>query len=388
LNINNPCKEKIVVDRKRIFSLFFVTCIFLGGHKLCRVLGAEYKLPREIEFRRYFSSYNFGIDWEALADLRNNPILNACINGATLAELESLKMPDLEARLQKLQHGNLIRKIDHRYDLSFPAIIDKKRADLEKPVEEISLKLLPTSEKITQETAPQLKEHEEMLYHVVWSIIMDGPVAWNTLDNELKKQLGKNDVSIKGTIWWKYPNHNYRAGTNIYSDLKIGQTQITWSLSTPLPHVVHGIIKKYETELIQSATTGKPVEDLSARQALAKYGLVDDKGVGRVFIVDPNSEIALIFGKVSQTFSKEVMKHLDVQEAAKMLGVTPAQALVIVYHELCYELLEQLAIKRVLDIPEILLKSNDGAEQTYSLISIIDLNKPKSLDRLSSKLDL
>jgi hypothetical protein len=381
-------KEEIVVGRKSIFSLFLVTCIFLGVHKPCRVLGAEDKLPREIEFRRYFSSYNFSIDWEALVDLKNNPILNACMEGATSAELESLQIPDLAARLQKLQSGNLIRKIDQHYHLNFPAIIGNKRAELEKLVDQVSLKLLPITQKMTQEIAAHLKGQEQMLYHVVWSIIMDGQVAWITLDNELKKQLGKGDVSITGTSWWKYPNHPYRAGTNSYGDLQTGQAKITWSPNTPMPPVIYEIIKRYEIELIQSTTTGKPVEDLSARQALAKYGLVDGKGIGRVYIIDPSSETAQVFGKFSQTFGKEFMKRIDVQEAAKMLGVTPVQALLIVYHELCYELLEQLAIKGILEIPEVVLKPNAGTDQTYRLISIIDLTKLKSLDQLKSKLNL
>jgi len=381
-------KEKIGVDRKSIFSLFFVTCIFLGVHKPCRVLGEEDKLPGGIEFRRYFSSYNFSIDWEALVDLKNNPILNACVEGATSAELESLQIPDLAARLQKLQDGNLVRKTDQHYHLNFPAIIGKKQAELEKLADQVSLKLLPTTQKMTQEIAGHLKGHEQMLYHVVWSIVMDGQVAWITLDNELKKQLGNDNVSITGTSWWKYPNHPYRAGTNTYTDLQTGQVEITWSQNTPMPPIVYAVIKRYENELIQSTTTGKPVGDLSARQALAKYGLVDGKGIGRVYIVDPNSEAAHIFGKFSQTFGKEFMKRIDVQEAAKTLAVTPVQALLIVYHELCYELLGQLAVKGGLDIPEVVLRPNTGTDQTYRLISIIDLTKLKSLDQLKSKLNL
>lgn len=369
--------------------LLIISCFFLNSQKLSQLSGAEDKSTKEFEFRRYFNNYEFGgIDWDALIDLKNNPILNACINGATLAELESLQIPDLDVRLQKLQRGNLIRKIEQRYHLNFPAIIGKKRVVLEKLVEEVALQLLPTTEKMTQEIASRLKGHEQMLYHVVWSIIMDGPVAWNTLDNEFKKQLGKGDASITGTIWLAYQNHPYRAGTNRYGDLQTGQVRITWSLNAPMPHVIHGVIKRYEAELIQSATTGKPMEDQNTRQALSNYGLVDGKGIGRVYIIDPNSESALIFGKVSQTFGKEVMKHLDVQEAAKMLGITPAQALVIVYHELCYELLEQLANKKVLDIPEIALKPNAGTEQTYRLISIIDLTKMKYPDQLKTKLGL
>ena len=373
--MNNPWKNTIGAGRKSILSLFSITCILLCMQKASRAFLVEDKLPKEIEFRLYFHCYNYPIDWAVLIDLKNNPILNACTTGATAKELESLQIPDLEARLQKLQNGKLIRKVGPRYRLNFPAIVGKKQTELKKLVESTALKLLPASEKMTQEVATHLKGHEEMLYHLIWSIIMDGPVAWDTLENELIKQLKKADASISGTIWMAYPNHPYRAGTNTYNDLKNGAVKITWSLTTPIPPTVHEIIKRYESELFQSVTTGRPVEDQRASQALAKYGLVDEEGIGRVYLIDPSSQMAQTFGKISRKFGTEVMTHLDVQQAARMLGVTPVQALIIVYHELCYVLLEQLAAKKILQVPEIVLKPGVGTDRTYRLISIIDLRK-------------
>ena len=377
-------KEKIVVDRKSIFSLFFVICIFLGVHKTCRALSAEDKLPGEIEFRRYFHNYNFGgIDWDALIDLKNNPILNACINGATLAELESLQITDLTARLQKLQSGNLIRKIDEHYHLNFSVIIGKKQTELKKLVEEVALQLLPTTEKMTEEIVAHLKKNEQMLYHVVWSIVMDGPVAWKTLDNELKKQLGKNDVSIKGTIWWKYPNHNYLAGTNSYYDdtTKMG-TAITWTPTTPMPNVVVENLMPYKDEIIQSISQNQPIADQDAVEALAKYGFADEKGALHIYMLDVNTPAFRTFAKSGRTFASETMKHLNLQKVAKILGTSPEEALVIVYHELCYELLKQLADKGILEVPEIALKPKTSSAQMYRLISITTVSDPVTLQRL------
>ena len=373
--MNNPWNNTIGAGRKSILSLFSITCILFCMQKPSRAFVAEDKLTKEIEFRLYFNCYNYPIDWAALIDLKNNPILNACTTGATAKELESLQISDLEARLQKLQNGKLIRKVGPHYRLDFPAIIGKKQTELKKLVESTAIKLMPASEKMTQEVAVHLKGHEEMLYHFIWSIIMDGPVAWDTLENELKKQLKKADASISGTIWMAYPNHPYRAGTNTYNDLKNGAVKITWSLTTPMPPTVHEIIKRYESELFQSVTTGRPVEDQRASQTLAKYGLVDEKGIGRVYLIDPSSQMAQTFGKISRKFGNEVMTHLDLQQAARMLGVTHVQALIIVYHELCYVLLEQLARKKILEVPEIVLKPGVELDQTFRLVSIIDLRR-------------
>ncbi|HDZ69215.1 MAG TPA: hypothetical protein ENH43_02210 [Phycisphaerales bacterium] len=361
--------------RKNIFSLLVATSIFHSTQKASQALGAEDKPTKEIVFRLYFNNYNAGIDWNALSDLKNNPILNACMTEVTAEKLESLQIPDLKARLQKLQRGKLVRKVGTNYKLAFPAIWGEKKDKLQKIVENTASKVLPKAEQIIKKITPYLKNRKEMLYHVVWSIVMDGPIAWNTLNVELKKQLKKTDSSITATTWLKYPNHPYRVGTNTYSDIQNGAVKITWSRTTPTPSIVHQIIKKYESELIQSVTNSQPLKGQKARQALAQYGLVDEKGIGRVYIIDPASETAQTFGKVSRKFANEVMTDIDVQEAAKMLGVTPAQALVIVYHELCYELLERLAAKRILEVPKIVLKPAVGTDQTYRLVSVINLRK-------------
>jgi len=370
-----------MIIRKSPFLILAVIGFFLRGQKSNQAFGAENKLPREIEVRRYFHSYNYHIDWNALVDLKNNPILNACILGTTSSELESLHLPDLTIRLQKLQRGNLIKKTGTRYHLNFPAIIDRKQADLEKIVGTTALKLMPTAEKTTHEVAAHLKGREQMLYHFVWSIIMDGHVAWSTLETGLKRQLKKDDASIGGIAWFQYPNHPYRAGTNTYGDLHVGTVFITWSLTTPMPPDVHRIIKEYESELFQSIDTAQPVENQNARQALAQYGLVDEKSMSRVYIINPDSEVAHAFGKISRRFADEVMTHLDVQKAAKTLGTTSVEALVIIYHELCYVLLEKLASKKILEIPEIVLRPDVDFNQAYRLISIADLRESNLSDR-------
>ena len=74
---------------------------------------------------------------------------------------------------------------------------------------------------------------------------------------------------------------------------------------------------------------------------------------------------AQTYKKLSSEFGCKVVEHLDIEKIANRLDVTPGQALVITYHEVCYEILKQLAIKRLLYMPA---KKED---QIYRLLSFV-----------------
>jgi len=369
-----------MVKKKTRNFLLLIVCIFGGAQNTVPVFGAENKLPEEIEFRRHFSCYHCNVDWGALTDLENNPILNACLSGATYKELESLQIAELTVRLQKLQSGDLIRKNGDKYKLAFPAIIGEKRSKLQEVAEEMALKLLPVAEKMVREINPHLKGRDDMMYHVLWSIVMDGPIAWQTVKTELDKKLKKDNSSIGNIAWVMYPSHTHRAGTNTYDDLHIGPVIITWSLNTPMPPIIHQTIKRYETQLIQSAMNNQPLKEQKARQTLAQYGLVDKNGVAHIYIIDVDSEEAQTYKKLGSQFGQEFMAHLNIEKVTDILGISPEQSLVIVYHENCYEILKQLSDKKKLEIPKIVLKARANPAQVYRLISFIRLNESNYLN--------
>jgi len=363
-----------MVNRKTIFLLLLVGLFFAGQQKKGLIIGVEHQPTEQIEVRRHFNCYNHRVDWNTLIDLENNPILNICLTGAESEELEKLGIKDLESRLEKLQRGNLIRKVGCSYKLAFPSILGEKRTKLQRVVEQTASEVLPAAEEMTRDIIPHLKGYEGMLYHVVWSILMDSPLAWQAAEAELRKQLKKNNISLGGTNWLMYPSHPYRAGTNTYTDLKQGPIKITWSLNTPTPPVVHKTIKKYENQLMQSAMEDQPLKDQEAKQALARYGLIDGQSVSQVYIIDTSSQAAQIYGKLSSKFGKTVMEHFDTEKMTDLLEIPPEQAVVIVYHEICYEILKQLSAKNILEVPQIVLKPKVETTQMYRLISFIHIS--------------
>ncbi|OHB68123.1 MAG: hypothetical protein A2V70_14010 [Planctomycetes bacterium RBG_13_63_9] len=69
---------------------------------------------------------------------------------------------------------------------------------------------------MTEHVQARLKDRQEMLYHVVWSVIMDGPHAWEAVHDELRRQIPAGDLSIENKGWVIYPPHPSAVGTNSY----------------------------------------------------------------------------------------------------------------------------------------------------------------------------
>jgi hypothetical protein len=350
----------------------FVITSFLIATFSC---GCESKPSEQIEISSYFSLYSgseHGINLNELHNPDNNQILNACLDGAAYSELSKFSNNNLAERLKLLQKGKIIKQIRERYYLNFPVILGEKRTKLQKLVEKTALQLLPETERVIKEIKLHLKGHEEMLYHIVWSGIMDGGVVWSTLRKELQERVKKGDTKIENTAWIIYPRHPYHCGTNGYGDA-IAQTIITWSSVTPPANFVYKAIKPYRGELIHSSLTKQPIENTEVKNVLAEYGLVDDEGIAtaHIFNIDLEAETFQKSFELGSEFGHEVMKQLDVEKVANMLDISQGQALVIVYHEVCYEIFKQLASRSILHIPDIVIKPRVETSQMHDLITFV-----------------
>ena len=364
-----------MIAKKNIILLCGLAYVLVIGQAFSVVFAEKRKAPEDFMISEYFSFYGSkGIDWRALQDPENNPILNSCLRGATEKDLKTLGKGDLQERLASLKRGGLIKKTQDRYTLAFPAIVGQKREQLQRYVKQTAVKLLPMGKKMIAEIRPHLAGREEMLYHVLWSVIMDGPVAWNTARAEMEKQIKTGDISIKNKAWLVYPSHPFRVGTNTYGS---GTMRITWTRNSPEPNDILKIISPYESILVEAIEQKLSVPGGDAREALGKFGLVDEAGKFQIYTIDleRDSQVVQAYVGLGQEFGQKIMAHLDVGKTADMLDVAPGIAFVIAYHEICWELLQNLAAKKVLEVPAIVAKAGTDRSQSYQLVSL--LIKPK-----------
>ncbi len=362
-------KTNVIAKKDRIL-ICGLACIFFMLQSFSVVYPAQSQFPDDFKVSEYFSFFGSGgIDWQALHDPNNNPILVACLEG--IAD-ESFKPPgilDVKRRLERLKRGNLIKKANGRYILAFPAVVGDKREQLREYAEQAAQQLVPSVEKMIAQIQSLLAGRDEMLYHVLWSVVMDGGPAWDAARAEMNKKIDAGDTSTENKAWLLYPSHQFRVGTNSYNT-PCGHLKITWSRNTPSPNVIGKIIFQYANQIIQAIEQNRAIESVDVKDALGKYGLVNEAGKVRFYAVQSDSDAAAVYMKLGTEFGRQMMTHLDVNKMAEMLEVSPGIAFVIAYHEICWQLLQDLSDKKVLSVPQIVAQADTKTSDAYQLVSL------------------
>jgi hypothetical protein len=359
------------MHKKETPQICVLAYILLLGQTLSVVYAEQLQFPKDLKVSEYFSFFGSGgIDWRALSDPNNNPILVACIEGSTEESLKALGIADLQQRLERLERGNLISKADGRYTLAFPAVVGEKHARLREYAEQAAQKLVPLGEKMIAQIRPHLVGRDEMLYHVLWSVVMDGGPAWDAARAEMNKELKAGDTSIENKAWLLYPSHPFRAGTNS-SNSSFGHLRITWSRNTPSPNAIGGVIGQYASQLTEAVEQNSGLTSADARNALGKYGLIDEAGKVRLYTIQSDSEAAAVYINLGTEFGRQMMAYLEVNKVAEILQVSPGIAFVIAYHEICWQLLQELAEKKALAVPRIVAQAGTETSQAYQLVSLV-----------------
>jgi hypothetical protein len=369
--------NKDLIENNNRILIFGLTYILLIAPSFSVVYANQPQLPDDFKVKDYFSFFGSGgIDWQALSDPNNNPILVACINGITDESLRSLGILDIQKRLERLERGNLIKKEDGRYTLAFPAVVGEKRERLREYAEQAARQLAPFGENMIAEIQPYLDGRNEMLYHVLWSVIMDGGPAWDAARAEMNKKIDAGDTSTKNKAWLLYPSHPYRAGTNSWNN-SFGYLKVTWSRNTPSPNDIGRVIARYATQLTQAVEQNHAVELTEAKDALGKYGLVDEAGKVCFYVMQPDSGATRFYAELGGQFGRQMMTQLDVKKVTDMLDVSPGVAFVIAYHEICWQMLQDLAEKKVLSVPKIVARAGTKTSDAYQLVSLVPIPNTK-----------
>jgi hypothetical protein len=268
--------------------------------------------------------------------------------------------------------------------LNFPVIAGDTHAQLRSRIEPAATALLPAVRDAAGQIERHLANDEEMLYHLLWSWMMDGSVAWAVLKAQLRSELGTEAIDL-ATCWWLYPRHPYHAGTNSYMSAGVGLVAITWSDSTASPVDVRAALSADDNRFLLATIKQESMaaDDVTAR--LGAHGFVDEARRSRLFVLTPASPLAPVLLQSSGRFAQLAMRHLNVLEVARQLRMTPEQALVIVYHELCYELLGRLHEAGDLRIPGTTPENRKATRRLVALLPITSEAQREHLEQLFQK---
>jgi tetratricopeptide (TPR) repeat protein len=332
----------------------------------CEVRRNEVEQLDLYDAAMYFSS---GRDRERysrmslLRDSLNNRIAVRCLGGASLAQLEELGIDDLGERLAALEEGKILNWVGESCSIAFPAFVGSERETLAEIADDAAVELSPQVEQLIGRLAAELGDRQDMLFHVLWSRVIDEvwADAWRP---------PSPGMQVPVVAWVVYPEHAFAVGTNYGSMLGGGDIALTWS-SNFTDHLSAFPDANYE--LFKTAW-GEPFEDAEVRAELESYGVFDASGEPRLFSFHRGERLDSLTSEMMQEYAEAVAQTFDWGEIGARLDIHPGDAYIVVLHEVAYAIFERLYRSGTLEIPALLL---DGSEKTEAVrLASLWLNEP------------
>lgn len=312
--------------------------------------------PDIVNENREFSDYRViqyisgtGPGPKNIMDLDNNgDILLACISGKTNEQLRAEGIEFAESQIQLLKSYRLLRKDGGILQTTFPIIDEDKTQRLRKYTKAIAFKLTESLRLDVAKLTGLLKSihRENNTYSILFSYVIDGLIWTRFSEKGLTKEreITTETPFWDGEVWAIYPPRDFSSGTNSISDQGIS-LNVNWSEQTipkmkPFVSDWKNLLKMFEDYVEK----GK-VEDQNAIEVFAPFNLFDSSGCFTIPIIEEKEGNPLydISSSISEILSGRVTELVDLGELQESFGFRDEeQTLIIVYHELMWDLIDNL----------------------------------------------
>ena len=360
--------EAKMVKRTMVLTLF--ACFLILGRA---VLAQEAPRPNPVNF----DSYDFlqfissaGQSPQQIIKLDNNgDILLACIEGSTRDQLKASSVRFVESQIELLETWRLLDEKDGILKTAFP-ILDARmsgrlRETTKAVVPALSRRLQPDVLKLV--ALLDKSGRKRNAYTILFSYILDG-LVWDSFmeRNLLEQRVITAEVPLwAGEVWAVYPPRAFSMGTNSVSDKGIS-LKVNWT-ERAIPKMIPFVadMKTFIAMFDDYVQKGR-VEDAQARKVFAPFDLFDRTGRFTVPIINADSSDALyrLSEELAWQVADGVTTLLDLKALGKEFGFRDdKQALIIAYHELMWDLMDQLESERVVQKP-IAMAAPDKAKQS------------------------
>lgn len=283
-------------------------------------------------------------NWEILYNLRTP---------RTLEELRGMGVECSDSQLLLLRVGGLIRKAKGKWQTTIPILDQEQTRSLRSFSEEVAGSMYTKTKadfiSFTQTIHDEMGFKDNAL-SLVFSYLLDGRM-WTKL---LLFDDADSHFGWSGCYWVLYePRTGLACGTNSYGEQDL---ILTFVNSDIVPS--DSIMERYAEEI---AKFGK-ITDTQLVSELKPYGLVNDKGEVLIPIIKRQQDhFHQMTDKLVDAISAELKSRCD--SLAARYGIKDEKAaMVILYHEVMWSLLDRLIQDEIIAIPSIL--KHEGADKS------------------------
>ncbi|MCK4353478.1 hypothetical protein KAW65_08750 [candidate division WOR-3 bacterium] len=327
----------------------------------------------------------------------NEEILLNCQIGKTLEQLKQVRLrsPTLhsfgdEARiditqnqLRLLQNWRLLRKKGEMFQTNFPILDSPKTEYLRNITKVAALKMVPKLTDDIYSLRKLLKSngYERNTYTILFSYILDNLVWYRLQEKKLVQAVHEMKTTTKkpfwaGIVWAVYPSRDFSCGTNSSVEQGVG-LYVNWSSATKQINSFYSDVKAFISLFEDLKKYGK-VKNERAKQFFKPYNIFDSKGNFTIPIIveDSSNKLYQTCISLSKKVAYQSLEVLNIENLQKKLQLkNMSETIVIIYHELMWDILDYLENHRIIQKPVAFANPEKAVSKDISdLIFIVKQN--------------
>ena len=286
-------------------------------------------------------------------------------DGLTLKHLDSLQIPYTKSQIKLLKLFNLIKQ-ENKVFYSNIAILENENAiELRKYSKSIAEKIIPFIETDLLELNRHLNSinRSENAFSITFSYVLDG-LIWKEFEAKgITKPIEDIENSPwNGHFWMLESKRSSGFGTNTYSD-----SSVTIAITNGAPYrLTKSFYKEREIRklLLNDIKLYNKVIDERVLRAFKEFKIFDSNGEVTIPIIYENNQNALysLSKRISHQICNKTLELVELNEIIEKYNFSDnEQAVIVMYNEIMWELLEIILEKGIMDIP-IILKEPEQAE--------------------------
>lgn len=296
----------------------------------------------------------------------NLQLLKTLRNGMSRKGLDSLHINYTESQLKLLRIFNLIRKENIYYYSNIPILNEIQTNHLRIQSKQIADKITPLITADIKEFVKYLDSIKcsKNAFSILFSYVLDG-LTWKIFEENktIKSRiLLDNDCPWTGYFWILATKRESKYGTNTDGD-----SILSIAVTNGAPY---RIMKSFYQEnnllsiMVNDIKLFGKVTDKQVLNALGKFNLFNEHGEITIPIIEENNQSKLysLSKSMSSKICENAISNTSIDAVVKEFSFKDKeQALVILYHEIMWDLLDNIEASNLIEKPTI-LKEPDKAE--------------------------
>lgn len=279
----------------------------------------------------------------------NKEILGACTSSKTIEQLHQLGINISDSQVKLLKEWRLLKVQDGILQTQFPILSKDQICKLREKTKSIAPQVIKDIDQDFNKYLQVLgKYYPQYIYILVFSYVMDN-LVWDCFEQEglIPDRTIKDDLWV-GVLWGSFLPRPFFLGTNQYS-IKSGVINFVWN---------NDLLFKLKPFFLNPKNIPQMIKGFNLPVIHQQQG-------------DQVYESSL---KLVKSIARVVLKYLDLQVLTKQYGLPDdKQALVIVYHELMWDILEELEKMELLIRPKIITEPNKAKNSDLKgIIFLVD----------------